>query len=350
MTPTARQTPTIVPEDTLQAAAKRLLLDQEESEMHGAATQDRRREVEGLVEALRALLDGGELPALGPAEADRIRLLQALRNEVLDIWPADEPLLRVMRAFEVVQGRLVAHADRLTIDEVLTPSSRSVLREVAHMLRSPFGSIVMLTDTLREQGGELSPERRNRLLGIIHRAALGIATTAGDILTSIGQGEGVGPDAPFTLRHTLEDVAHLLRPVTEVRGCELVVHAPDEPSLVGPASGVSRAVLGMALRAALRTRDGSVELCGALDEERGRATFSVRARGSGAEPEEGVEDLLRVFRMDADGGKSYTLSADGLGLAATQQLIDSMGSELEMESEADGALRLFFTLELPAKH
>ena len=326
----------------LREAAERVLVAHEAE----SPTRDLRHELEELVQALSAALAGRQPRRGGPSESERLRWLRALRTELLADWPEQRPLLPVMQAFETVQRHLVESAETATVDEVLTPTARSVLREVAHMLRSPFGSIVMLVDTLREQERSLSPERREKLLAIIYRAALGVATTAGDLLTLVDD-DTVGPEAAFSLPETLESVADLVRPVTEVRDCELSVVVEDPPGLFGPGSGVARVMLGLALRAALRTRDGSLELRGE-SEGPDRLRLSVAARGPGAAPEGDARDLLGIFRVEPDGA-SFTLSAEGMGLAATERLIRGMGSELRIEGGPE-ELSFSFSLELPSKH
>lgn len=305
-----------------------------------------RQDLDALVDAVGTAMEGGELPPPASSGGSRLRLLEALRSELVAGWPDEQPLLPVMRAFEAVRHHVGSTARAATVAEVLGPSSRSVLREVAHMLRSPFGSIVMLADTLREQDRKLSPERREKLLAIIHRAALGIATTAGDLLTLIDGDDG-GPVRPFSADEVLESVADLLHPVTEVRECELVIAAEAPEGLIGPSGGIARALLGLGLRAALRTRDGEIGLRAAMAAP-DRLRLSVTARGEGAVPEGDVLDLLGIFRVDPDGA-SYTLSAEGMGLAATERLIRAMGSQLRMEG-GDGALELSFILAVPATH
>lgn len=234
-------------------------------------------------------------------------------------------------------------ASATELDDRLTEPSRAILREVAHMLRSTLGSIVMMADTLREQGADLTPEQRERPLGIIYRAALSAAATASDLLTLTGVN---GDDAQsetveFSPAETLEVVADIVRPVTESRSCELVV-AAEESLFVGRSRDIGRAMLGLALRTALRVRDGGMELVAVRDDD-GRMRFSVTAWGSDVAPEGGTSELLEVFRHDPDDG-SYTLSAEGLGLTAVERLVKSMGSELSVDVDTDGEIRLSFAL------
>jgi K+-sensing histidine kinase KdpD len=107
---------------------------------------------------------------------------------------------------------------------------------------------------------------------------------------------------------------------------------------------VTRALLGLALGAAVRTRDGVIHLTAtATDDD--VVDFEVVARGDGAAPQDGDHGLFQIFRLEPDDA-SYTLSAEGMGLVATRRLIHAMGSELSLGVETEGELRLSFSLPL----
>jgi signal transduction histidine kinase len=278
------------------------------------------------------------------ASGDALWLLRELRTEVVRSWPEDRPLLPAMRAFEEMQRRVLADGGGSPIEEILTPFARSLLREVAHMIRSPLGSIVMMADTLLEQGDQLTAERRARQHAIIYRAALGLAQVGGELLTLVEQRE-LEPVEHFSVEKALELVADVARPVTEARGCDLVLSLPDDPHVVGHPETLMRAMLALTLRAALRAREGNVEI-EVRREAPTRVTFAVTARGDGTIPDGGVAELLELFRAEPDTG-SYTLSAEGLGLAAVAHLIRAMGSELVVDAPSDEELRLWFEITEP---
>ena len=296
--------------------------------------------------ALRAALEGGDVPPVQSASGDALWLLRSLRTEVIAEWPEDRPLLPVMRAFETMQRRLLGTNAGSPVEEILTPFARSLLREVAHMIRSPLGSIVMMADTLLEQGEQLAPERRSRQHGIIYRAALGLAQVAGELLTLVDDME-VEPAERFSSEEPLELVAEIVRPVTEARGCELSVRLPEDPVVVAPPGTFTRAMLALTLRSALRAREGGVEIEMKRDGTAG-VELAVTARGIGVLPEGGVAELLELFRAEPDTG-SYTLSAESLGLTATAHLIRAMGAELSVDAPSADELRLAFSLHEPGE-
>ena len=238
----------------------------------------------------------------------------------------------------VFEANVQAHT-MSPVDRSLSPFSRGILREVAHMLRSPIGSIIMLTDALRERGHEMTPEQREDHLAIVYRAALGVSELAGDLLTIVDDGVVEAPPRKFSPERMLSVIADVTRPVATVRGCAVSLSAPEE-SVVAPESTIARVMLALALRAVLRTRGGGVLLSATRDGPQ-RMEFVVVRHGASVVPEGGVSELLQVFRVEPETG-DYTLSVDGLGLAATEKLLRSMGSALRLEATTGGALRLAF--------
>jgi signal transduction histidine kinase len=330
-------------DDPIRQAAERVLARGPGGRAAAAADTPRRAELERLVEALQAAVEGAEIPPVQSASGDALWLLRALRTEVIAAWPEGRPLLPVMRAFETMQRRLLGANEGSPVEEILTPFARSLLREVAHMIRSPLGSIVMMADTLIEQGDQLAPERRSRQHAIIYRAALGLAQVAGELLTLVEERE-LEPDDRFSLEQPVDLVADIIRPVTEARGCELSVSLPEESVAVAPPGTLTRAMLALTLRAALRAREGSVDV--EVKRDSGEMEFVVTARGAGVLPDGGVAELLELFRAEPDTG-GYTLSAESLGLTATAHLIRSMGAELSVDAPSADELRLSFTLPQP---
>lgn len=304
-----------------------------------------RAEVEAVLRDLRATLDGEAPSPLGPDATDRLALTRSLRTTALEQWSdEDDSPLPVFRAFDALERHLLDWGSQVTVTDLLTPFSRKLLREVAHALRSPLGSMVALADSLREErAGPLNDVQAHQL-GIVHRAALTAATMVGDVLSVVSEEDPFEQPSRFTLAETLNTVAELVRPVTETRSSKLEVGPGDTKLRSGPASAVTNALLTLGLRAALMTRDGTVSLATRIDDG-DRVTFTVTTDGVTATSEEDAAEQLRVLRMNPD-SDSFTVSSHGLAVAAAREAVRRIGSELRLEPD-DGALRMSFTVELP---
>ena len=114
---------------------------------------------------------------------------------------------------------------------------------------------------------------------------------------------------------------------------------------MGPANGLAQVLLGLAVRIALTTREGTVELD--VDGAEGAVvSFSLTRRGGpGTSVQE--DDPFLMFRT-GPGAEGYTLSADALSFATGRQTLQAMGSDLEVGTADDGALTLRFDIALPS--
>ncbi len=331
--------------ETLDRAAKKVLRDSGEGELAASDLDVLRREIQTVADAIGEAVQG-RLPDLAATGiVDRLRLLRNLRNAIVhDLDAGDAAIVSLVRAIEAVQDPLVEAGVSLSVADVLNPFSRNLLAEVAHLLRSPLGSIVMLTDTLRTGASGPLTDVQIRQLGIVHRAALGIASVTGDLLVLVREDERRTAKTRFEVAAMLETVADTARPVAVARNSDLVVTTDAMGTRLGPAAGIAQALLGLALRAAHRTRDGVVELD--ASEEGDEVVFTVRATGSLELEDTDTPGVAPALALDVDSGTAV-LSDYGLGLAAATNILQSLGSRLSVTAEPE-ELVLSFSIPLPA--
>jgi signal transduction histidine kinase len=172
--------------EVIERAAEKVLHETGADELAATDRDLLRREIDTVASAVAEAVQG-RLPDLGATGVvDRLRLLRSLRNVIVhDLDADDSSIVSLVRAIETVQEPLLAAGSSLQVPDVLNPFSRNLLAEVAHLLRSPLGSIVMLTDTLRTGASGPLTDVQIRQLGIVHRAALGFASVTGDLLVLV---------------------------------------------------------------------------------------------------------------------------------------------------------------------
>ncbi len=301
-----------------------------------------RQEIDGLADLVAATVDGAALPVPGPAETDTSALVDLLRRAYLresDDGRDGASLRAVMLAFENVRPEAGEGAPLLP-RPVVTPYARRLLREVAHTLRSPLGSIVMMAEILETgMGGSLN-EAQRRQLRVIRRATLALAGFASDVLTLTGDDEpGTGRSA-FSLPEVIGPVLDAVRPVAEEQHVTLRSEVADGATRTGRPDILGRIMLNILLHGARGARDGTLDLTARATRPE-RVEFAVTISGAG-DP----ETLFRTFFADEAAG-GYTVSAGGLGMCVARALVQRMGSDIDLARPAPGAVRLAFTLKLP---
>lgn len=306
-------------------------------------------QLEDLLAALEGVLTQGHMADIPRGSLDRLQLLRSLRSEILRTWAGEgDGLLELMLALEEVQEELPEARHDAAMGASLTPFARELLHEVAHLLRSPLGSIVMLAEMLRDELLGPLTDAQARQIDIIHRAALGITHTSNDLLTLAYERELIDRSEIFAVSDLLESVEDVLAPVAQSKGQSLRVHAEVDGLRKGPALALREVVLSLGLRAALEGRGEELEL-GAVEEDGDAVRFAVQSHRPTASSDDGKRGdggMLEVFRIDAETGE-FTISPEGLGVAAAMKILEGLGSELERNGVHGPIGRLSFRVELP---
>ena len=213
---------------------------------------------------------------------------------------------------------------------------------IAHDIRSPLGSILLLVDALRH-GERASPNPiRERQLGLIYSAALGLSTTVSNLIGA-ARGEGLvqGKPIPFSVSETLHSVSAIVQPMCEEKGIPLGMEFPENDARIGHPSAIQQALLNLTSNA-LRYTDAGAVAMGCSEVPPDRVEFWVEDTGPGI-PDEVLERLCYGFPPE---GVKLRFSSAGLGLAIVRTLVEAMGSTLQVDSGTEGT-RFSFVLSLP---
>ncbi len=213
---------------------------------------------------------------------------------------------------------------------------------IAHDIRSPLCSILLLVDALR-RAEKTSPNAiRERQLGLIYGAAFGLSTTVSNLIGA-ARGDGLvqGQPMPFSVSETMHSVSTIVQPMCEEKGIPLGVEFPENDARVGHASAIQQALLNLVSNALRYTDAGSVAMgCSELSPD--RVEFWVEDTGPGI-PDEVLERLCYGFPPE---GVKLRFSSAGLGLAIVRTLVEAMGSTLQVDTSSEGT-RFSFVLSLP---
>ena len=213
---------------------------------------------------------------------------------------------------------------------------------IAHDIRSPLCSILLLVDALRHADRAVPNPVRERQLGLIYGAAFGLSTTVTNLIAA-ARGDGLvqGQPTPFSISETMHSVASIVQPMCEEKGIPLGMEFPENDPRVGYASAIQQALLNLTSNAIRYTDAGSVAMgCSEISPD--RVEFWVEDTGPGI-PDEVLERLCYGFPPE---GVKLRFSSAGLGLAIVRTLVEAMGSTLQVDSGQDGT-RFSFVLSLP---
>src|SRR6266581_615399 len=281
------------------------------------------------------------------------RLLELLRSETVEGWRelglSDTELLPLFSAMERVRVTIQPDWAQSFAQQLSGSDGVALLMDVAHDLRSPLTSILVLAETLqRGQTGPVNDAQR-RQLGLIYTAALGLSSVASDIIEFTQGGDPLLDQEPsvFSVTAMLESVRDIVRPIAEEKHLTVRLLAPTHDQRKGHSVALSRILLNLTTNALKFTDDGYVEIVAQEVGEAGsnRIEFAVRDSGRGI-PTDKVTTLFQPLRKEP-GRRGQLLSQTGLGLTICRKLASAMKSELKVESRIGWGTRFFFELDLP---
>jgi signal transduction histidine kinase len=281
------------------------------------------------------------------------RALELLRRSFLErseapdvVSSGDGSVLDVIKAMERVQHVVDEDAAHRFASRLSGQDAQQLVVEMAHDMRSPLGSILILAERLRYgSGGTLTPIQE-RQLGLVYSAAFGLSALAGDVIELARGGTTLmdQPPMPFLVSDVLQSIMDILRPMAEEKRLVVRCVGPEADLRVGFQAALNRVLLNLATNAIKFTNAGSVDVvCKQLD--RSRVEFSVKDTGRGIPPHV-MSNLFEAFRQRQITG-DYAFSSAGLGLSICKKLIAAMGGELGVETELEKGTRFHFILDLP---
>ena len=339
---------------TLVEAANDVCVEWAHTEHAATSPADVRGTVAALTENIRQAITGDSiaLTAFPPFVPVR-RALELMRRAFLERADAgehdassDAAVLDVIKAIERVQHAIDQDAAHRFAARLSGQDAQQLVVEMAHDMRSPLGSILILAERLRYgSGGSLTPIQE-RQLGLVYSAAFGLSALAGDVIELARGGTTLMDQSPmpFLVSDVLQSILDILRPMAEEKRLAMRCVGPEADLRVGYQAALNRVLLNLATNAIKFTNAGSVDVtCRQLD--RARVEFSVKDTGRGIPPHV-MSNLFEAFRQRQITG-DYAFSSAGLGLSICKKLIAAMGGELGVETELEKGTRFHFILDLP---
>ena len=296
----------------------------------------------------------GETPSVIELSRSQLprRLLSLLRGRwtrllrELDPAPGSADLVRCLTAFEQVGQQLEPDWDQRFADRLTGPDGLELVVELAHDLRSPLTSILFLGETMKRGRSGPVTQLQERQLGLIYSAAFGLSSVASDVIELARGGDRLVDlePLPFSIVDIMESVRDIVQPIAEEKGLEVRLIPCERVARLGHPVALSRILLNLTTNALKFTDEGFVEVRCAEFGELG-VEFSVRDTGRGIPPQ-AMAMLFEPFRRRQK-DRDYAFSGSGLGLSICRKLVEAMGGQLNVETEAGKGTRFFFTLDLP---
>lgn len=228
--------------------------------------------------------------------------------------------------FSVLAGSFNLMAERI---EKQMADQRELLAAVSHELRTPLARLRVLTEILRDGGGDA------RTLDNVDREVVELDALVGELLASSRL--DFGQVTPRAL-DGLEFAARALERAglsTEALSVETA-----NTALVADTTLLGRALANLFDNA--RRHGGGAKTL-RLFERGGQLAFCVEDGGPGLQPGEETRIFAPFYRKDR-GGEAREAGSLGLGLALVQRIAQAHGGEAFAENRPEGGARVGFTV------
>ena len=231
--------------------------------------------------------------------------------------------------------------------EVAADARATFVANMSHELRTPMNAILGLAQLTL--GMPDLPPRAHDYIAKLNGAASSLLGVLNDVLDlSKIEADGLRLEqVEFVLDEVLSNVCVLVAQRAESKGLELLVHtAGDVPHrLVGDPLRLQQVLTNLAGNAVKFTERGSVQVRVARTDAGGPSggllRFEIQDTGIGMTPEQSAR-LFQPFAQ-ADASTTRRFGGTGLGLSISKHLVERMGGEIGVCSEAGRGSAFFFT-------
>jgi len=219
------------------------------------------------------------------------------------------------------------------------------LSRVGHELRSPLNTLLGFAQILELDRSEpLTPVQKERV-GQIKTAGWQLLQLINDMLdlSHIEAGQLHLSMAPLALNRVIDETVARAGTRADLRQIHLERAADPEAWVWGDEARLKQVLLSLLSSAFKNSRpDGQVELCmQARDAE--HIVVSIRDHGPGMSAAQ-LEELHQWFNRS--GPEASSIQGRGIGLVVSHKLVQRMGGELEVRSEAGCGCEFRIVLQL----
>lgn len=285
---------------------------------------------------------GGIVPvylSVNEVVLDNERVFVAMIRDISSEKQAKEELIRYRDHLEeLIDEQLVDINLAKEAAEKANVAKSAFLANMSHELRTPLNSLLILSETLMQNNEGNLTEQQREAVTVIHSSGNDLLLLINDILdlAKIESGKFLIIRDDFTLLSLVEGIEKKFEYVAKKEGLDFSVEIDEEVPLEinSDRQRVEQILRNFISNAMKFTHKGRVKVRVSLEKETVSGAdfvvFSVTDTGIGI-PEEKLGLIFNAFEQ-VDGTTSREYGGTGLGLSISQQMANTLGGAIEVES------------------
>lgn len=272
-------------------------------------------------------------------------LEQAHKDMQIHIDQSTEDLRETLETIEIQNIELnMARKEALEASRIKS----EFLANTSHEIRTPLNGILGFTNLALKTDLD---EQQREYLQTIRDSSQNLLTVINDILdfSKIEANKLTLEYVPLPLRQVVEDAVHILAPDAHEKHLQLVTLIDDKIplQLLGDPLRLKQVLSNLVSNAIKFSQEGNIVVQAVLlskQENQITLKFSVSDNGIGLTQVQKAQ-LFNAFNQ-VDSSRSREHGGTGLGLVICRGLVERMGGDIGVESEADQGARFWFTARM----
>lgn len=220
------------------------------------------------------------------------------------------------------------------------------LANITHEFRTPLSALAASIELLLDQLPTLDPTELRELLNSLRLGTLGLQTLVDNLLegASIEAGRFRVRPQETDLGQVMDETLHLMQPLLEKYGQNLVVHRPEAlPPVSADPRRTAQALVNL-LSNAIKWSPPGATITLEVQSSGEEVLIAVADCGPGIPPEHIEQIFTRFAHLQRENARAEY--GAGLGLSVVKAIVGAQGGRLGVENRPEGGARFWFTVPL----